>query len=44
MSKTTVQIPTSLLKVGMYVSSLDRPWIETPFLFQGFSVGDEELG
>jgi len=44
MSKTTLQIPTSLLKVGMYVSSLDRPWIETPFLFQGFSVGDEELG
>ncbi len=44
MSKTTVQIPTSMLKVGMYVSSLDRPWIETPFLFQGFSVGDEELG
>jgi HD-GYP domain-containing protein (c-di-GMP phosphodiesterase class II) len=22
----------------MYVSELDRPWIETPFLFQGFEV------
>lgn len=24
------------LKLGMYVSNLDRPWVETPFLFQGF--------
>lgn len=24
----------------MYVSELDRPWIETPFLFQGFIVQD----
>lgn len=22
----------------MYVSELDRPWLETPFLFQGFSI------
>ncbi len=27
----------------MYVSELDRPWIESPFLFQGFIVGNEEL-
>lgn len=26
------------LKVGMYVSELDRPWLETPFLFQGFPI------
>lgn len=26
------------LQVGMYVSELDRPWRETPFLFQGFEV------
>jgi len=26
------------LKVGMYVSRLDRPWLETPFLFQGFYI------
>lgn len=25
---------------GMYVSQLDRPWTETPFLFQGFKVRD----
>jgi putative nucleotidyltransferase with HDIG domain len=32
------------LKPGMYVCELDRPWRETPFLFQGFEItSDEEL-
>jgi HD-GYP domain-containing protein (c-di-GMP phosphodiesterase class II) len=32
------------LRIGMYVAELDRPWRETPFLFQGFEIGsDEEL-
>lgn len=26
----------------MYVSELDRPWLETPFLFQGFYIRNEE--
>lgn len=26
----------------MYVAQLDRPWIETPFLFQGFEVRDDD--
>ena len=26
------------LTVGMYVSKLDRPWVDTPFLFQGFRI------
>jgi HD-GYP domain-containing protein (c-di-GMP phosphodiesterase class II) len=26
------------LKYGMFVSSLDRPWLETPFPIQGFTV------
>lgn len=26
------------LQVGMYVSKLDRPWIETPFPLQGFYI------
>lgn len=26
------------LQVGMYVSELDRPWLETPFLLQGLKV------
>ena len=28
--------------VGMYVSELDRPWLETPFVFQGFEIKDRE--
>lgn len=30
------------LQVGMYVSELDRPWRDTPFLFQGFEIRDQE--
>jgi HD-GYP domain-containing protein (c-di-GMP phosphodiesterase class II) len=30
------------LAIGMYVSELDRPWIETPFLFQGFHIESVE--
>ena len=30
------------LKIGMYVSSLDRPWIDTPFLLEGFHIETEE--
>ena len=29
------------LSVGMYISQLDRPWLETPFKLQGFLVRDE---
>lgn len=28
------------LSLGMYVAQLDRPWLETPFLFQGFTIKD----
>lgn len=30
------------LKLGMYVSELDKPWVESPFLFQGFLLKDTE--
>lgn len=40
MDKITVS--TDQLKVGLYVSELDRPWLETPFLFQGFKVRDDD--
>jgi putative nucleotidyltransferase with HDIG domain len=30
------------LRLGMYVSELDRPWIESRFLFQGFEVRTKE--
>ena len=32
------KLSTAELEVGMFVSSLDRPWSETPFIFQGFPV------
>lgn len=33
---------THELKVGMFVADLDRPWVDTPFLLQGFLIEDEE--
>lgn len=36
------KVSTEHLKIGMYVSKLDRPWLETPFLMQGFFIMDEE--
>lgn len=37
-------VPSSELRIGMYVADLDRPWTETPFLLQGFVIeNDEEL-
>ena len=36
----TIQIGVSDLKVGMFITELDRPWIETSFLLQGFEVKD----
>lgn len=41
--KRVTQMPVAGLKVGMYVCELDRPWLETPFILQGFhirSIGD----
>lgn len=34
-------IPTRDLKIGMFVADLDRPWLGTPFLIQGFLIEDE---
>ena len=30
------------LDFGMYVDELDRPWVETPFLFQGFPIREQK--
>jgi len=39
-----VSIPVDLLRPGLHVQALDRPWVETPFVFQGFRVtGATEL-
>ena len=37
-SEKTIKIHISELKIGMFVSKLERPWLETPFLMQGFVV------
>lgn len=36
------QFSVDELAVGMFVSALDRPWLDTPFLVQGFLIEDEE--
>jgi HD-GYP domain-containing protein (c-di-GMP phosphodiesterase class II) len=36
------EIPVEEACLGMYVSKLDRPWTETPFLFQGFVLTSEK--
>lgn len=33
-----IKLSVGDVRVGMYVAELDRPWIGTPFLFQGFLV------
>jgi len=39
-----VKVESHDIKIGMYIAELDKPWIESPFLFQGFPVNtDEEL-
>jgi HD-GYP domain-containing protein (c-di-GMP phosphodiesterase class II) len=44
MKKEIVELPVGQLKLGTYVSRLDRPWADTPFLFQGFAVeSDDDL-
>ena len=36
-----VKIDTANIEQGMYIAQLDRPWLETPFLFQGFLIREE---
>jgi len=38
----THKVSTSDLYVGMFVSGLDRPWLETPFYTQGFLIESRE--
>ena len=38
------QVSVEELQFGVYISELDRPWTETPFMFQGFELRtDKEL-
>lgn len=44
MARTLVKVEVHDLRPGMYVAKLDRPWLDTPFLFQGFAIrGKEQL-
>ena len=38
MDKREQKVSVDDVKVGMYVSRLDRPWLETRYLFQGFRI------
>lgn len=37
-----VQVEVDELVKGMYVCALDRPWLSTPFPFQGFLIREDE--
>lgn len=41
MSDYTLKVRVEDVEPGMYVVELDRPWTETPFLFQGFYVNNQ---
>lgn len=36
------QVPVNKLALGMFVAELDRPWLETKFLIQGFVIESQE--
>ena len=36
------KVDAARLQTGMFVAELDRPWLDTPFLFQGFLIETEE--
>ena len=36
-----VQLDVAKLQMGMYIVKLDRPWLETPFLMQGFELSNK---
>ena len=38
-----VQVAADQIKRGMYMAYPDRPWLETPFLFQGFILDNDEI-
>lgn len=37
----SLRISVDELRLGMFVSELDRPWVQTPFLLQGFLLVEE---
>ncbi len=41
-SSTKKRVHVLDLQKGMYVAELDRPWVETPFMFQGFEITSQD--
>jgi len=42
LGRLTKKLPIAELQYGMYIGALDRPWVETPFTFQGFMLQSPE--
>lgn len=42
MQQNEKKVSVEQLEIGMYVARLDRPWVETSFLFQGFRISNDE--
>ena len=42
-SDNRIKVHLDYLTQGMYVAELDRPWLDSPFLFQGFIIDSENL-
>ena len=37
-----MKVDTKDVAIGMYVTRIDRPWLESPFLLQGFMINDDD--
>ncbi|MGE0557075.1 MAG: HD-GYP domain-containing protein [Burkholderiales bacterium] len=36
------EVPVEQLEFGVFISELDRPWTETPFMYQGFVLSNDK--
>ncbi len=41
-SDRAVKVPVAGLEIGMYVSQLDKDWLDSPFLYQGFMIENQD--
>ena len=41
-NRKVTKIPVSGLQIGMYVAELDKDWLDSPFLYQGFMIESQE--
>ena len=40
--KMKKEVPVEQLEFGVFISELDRPWTETPFMYQGFVLENDK--